>query len=91
MLMDFRKEANNGYAFVNLTSPEVAWWPWGHGGPPHTPMGFQGRRQDLMRRPWPKLHGVRGSPCQSLSNFTTDPHEGYMGRCLTFEYEAHRR
>jgi hypothetical protein len=24
MLMDFRREANNGYAFVNMTSPEVA-------------------------------------------------------------------
>jgi hypothetical protein len=33
--MDFRKEANKGYALVNLTSPEVACWSWGPYGAYH--------------------------------------------------------
>jgi hypothetical protein len=33
--MDFRKEANTGDAFVNLTSLEVACQPWGPYGVHH--------------------------------------------------------
>jgi hypothetical protein len=47
LLMDFRRQANKGYAFVNFITLEVAYQPWGPRGPPRALVGFQGQRQDL--------------------------------------------
>jgi hypothetical protein len=41
--MDFRNKANEGYAFINLTSPEAAYRLWVlYGGLPRALVGFQG-------------------------------------------------
>jgi hypothetical protein len=98
-MMDFRKEANEGYAFVNLTSPEVACQMWGpHGGLSCASVGFQGQLQDLhgpLHQPY--VGHQLGSTAFGAAivghrlSFALDSHEGSTSRYLTKESDAQCR
>jgi hypothetical protein len=90
--MYFRKEANEGYATVNLTSLEVVCWLWGtQGGLPHAPVGFKGSVETcavLCVGYRPGSMEFEAAIVGHRPSFALDSHRGHIGRYLTMESDA---
>jgi hypothetical protein len=76
--MNFIREANKGYTFINLITLEVAYRPWGPRGPPRALLGFRGQCQD------PRC------PCVDLllDFVVADPTRRPWHKCMAFGVDA---